>query len=150
MDRNSRMIGAFGMDVIAKMVGMKVLIVGCKGIGIEVAKNTALAGVHTLTLFDPERTAVQDLGGNFFLSDDDLGTPRAAACAPRVADLNSNVIVQAAQGEQLSEELVAAHTIVVFTTGTKVRSKPSARTRALAPAARLQDCRATAPPHRTG
>lgn len=24
MDRNSRMIGAFGLDVIAKMVGMKV------------------------------------------------------------------------------------------------------------------------------
>ena len=50
MDRNSRMIGAFGLDVIAKMVGMKVLIVGCKGVGIEVAKNTVLAGVHTLTL----------------------------------------------------------------------------------------------------
>jgi len=80
MDRNSRMIGAFGLDVIAKMVGMKVLIVGCKGIGIEVAKNTVLAGVHTLTIFDPAPTSVRDLGTNFFLTEADVAS-HAPPCA---------------------------------------------------------------------
>mmetsp|Transcript_21138 Transcript_21138/g.54122 ORF Transcript_21138/g.54122 Transcript_21138/m.54122 type:complete len:1186 (+) Transcript_21138:63-3620(+) len=117
MDRNSRMIGAFGLDVIAKMVGMKVLLVGCKGVGIEVAKNAVLAGLHTLTIFDPTPTAVRDLGGNFFLTEADIGKPRAVACAPRVAELNSNVLVQAAPGDELTEELVSQHTIVVFTRG---------------------------------
>jgi len=119
MDRNSRMIGAFGLDVIAKMVGMKVLIVGCKGIGIEVAKNTVLAGVHTLTIFDPTPTSVRDLGTNFFLTEADVGKPRATACAPRVAELNSNVLVQAAEGGELTEALVAQHTIAVFTRGSR-------------------------------
>ena len=73
MDRNSRMIGAFGLDVIAKMVGMKVLIVGCKGVGVEVAKNAVLAGLHTLTIFDPEPATPRDLGTNFFLTEADVG-----------------------------------------------------------------------------
>lgn len=119
MDRNSRMIGAYGLDVIAKMVGMKVLIVGVKGVGIETAKNTALGGVHTLTLFDPEPATVRDLGANFFITEADIGKPRAAVCAPRVAELNANVIVQAAEGAKLTEELVGRHSIVVFTQGTQ-------------------------------
>ena len=117
MDRNSRMIGAFGLDVIAKMVGMKVLIVGCKGVGIEVAKNTVLAGVHTLTLFDPEPATARDMGTNFFIQEADLGKPRAAVCAPRVGELNANVLVQAGEGAELTEALVSRHTIVVFTRG---------------------------------
>ena len=133
MDRNSRMIGSFGLDVIAKMVGMKVLIVGCKGIGIEIAKNTVLAGVHTLTLFDPEPTSPRDLGSNFFLTEEDIGTSRASACSPRVAELNSNVSVQAAPGAELTQAIVGAHTIVVFTTGdqaTLVKWNAFCRTRA--------------------
>jgi len=119
MDRNSRMIGAFGLDVIAKMVGMKVLIVGCKGVGIEVAKNTVLAGVHTLTIFDSTPTKLRDLGGNFFLTEKDIGKPRAAVCAPKVAELNANVLVQAAEGAELTEALIGQHTICVFTQGSR-------------------------------
>ena len=119
MDRNSRMIGAFGLDVIAKMVGMKVLIVGCKGVGVEVAKNTVLAGVHTLTIFDSTPTKLRDLGGNFFLTEKDIGKPRAAVCAPKVAELNANVLVQAAEGAELTEALIGQHTICVFTQGSR-------------------------------
>ena len=77
-------------------------------------------GVHTLTLFDPTPTSARDLGSNFFLTEEDIGKSRAAACAPRVADLNANVSVSAAPGSELTEALVAAHTIVVFTMGDKV------------------------------
>ena len=55
-DLYSRQIGAFGLDAMLKLIKMKVLIVGMRGVGVEVAKNTALAGVNTLTLFDPEPT----------------------------------------------------------------------------------------------
>ncbi|QRW16453.1 Ran-specific GTPase-activating protein 1 [Rhizoctonia solani] len=39
-----------------------VLIVGVKGLGVEIAKNIVLAGVKSVTLFDPEPVQVQDLG----------------------------------------------------------------------------------------
>ena len=88
MDQYSRQIGAFGLEAMLKLVRMKVLLVGVRGVGIETAKNTVLAGVHTLSLFDPEPTRVQDLGSNFFLTEADVGKSRAAVCAPKLSELN--------------------------------------------------------------
>lgn len=50
------------MQAMLKLVKMKVLVVGLRGVGIEVAKNTALAGVQTLTLHDPAKAEMRDLG----------------------------------------------------------------------------------------
>lgn len=55
------------------------------------AKNTVLAGVHTLTLFDPEPTRIEDCGANFFLTEGDVGKPRGEVCAPKLAELNDEV-----------------------------------------------------------
>ena len=43
---------------MAKLVNMRVLIVGLTGIGIEVAKNLVLAGPGYVTLSDDEPTEV--------------------------------------------------------------------------------------------
>ncbi|KAI5296913.1 hypothetical protein KEM55_005410, partial [Ascosphaera atra] len=53
------------------------------------AKNIALAGVKSLSLYDPTPTSIQDLSSQFFLQPSDVGTPRATATAPRVAELNA-------------------------------------------------------------
>ena len=50
------------VQAMLKLVKMKVLVVGLRGVGIEVAKNTALAGVQTLTLHDPAKAEMRDLG----------------------------------------------------------------------------------------
>ena len=46
-----------------------------KGVGVEVAKNTTLAGVHTLSLYDPTPTTIRDLGSNFYLTVSLIRTP---------------------------------------------------------------------------
>lgn len=117
MDLYSRQIGAFGLEAMLKLIKMKVLVCGLRGVGVEVAKNTTLAGVHTISLYDPAPVAIRDLGSNFFLQEGDLGKPRAAVCAPRVGELNPNVKVCAVT--ELTEELVAAHDAVIFTAGKK-------------------------------
>eukprot|EP00667_Euglena_gracilis_P001163 EG_transcript_1163 len=117
MDLYSRQIGAFGLEAMLKLIRMKVLICGLKGVGVEVAKNTTLAGVHTMTLYDPNPVAVRDLGSNFFLTEADLGKARAAVCAPRVAELNPAVKVTAVPA--LTDEVVGRHDAVVFTMGSK-------------------------------
>jgi len=66
-----------------------VLIVGLRGLGVEIAKNIALAGVKSLTLYDPAPAAISDLSSQFFLHPQDVGKPRAAVTAPRVAELNA-------------------------------------------------------------
>lgn len=117
MDLYSRQIGAFGLDAMLKLVKMKVLLVGLRGVGIEAAKNLALAGVHTLTLFDPKPIAERDLGSNFFVTRAEVGRARALVCAPKVQELNPNVLVRAADSElhELTEDLVASHDVLIVT-----------------------------------
>ena len=117
MDKYSRQIGAFGLEAMLKLVKMKVLIIGVKGVGIEVAKNTTLAGVHTMGLYDPELTEIRDLGSNFFLTQADVGLPRASVCTSKVQELNSTVRVK--EVAELSESVVGEYSAVVFTRGTQ-------------------------------
>jgi|EP00670_Eutreptiella_braarudii_P005199 ubiquitin-activating enzyme E1 len=117
MDLYSRQIGAFGLEAMLKLIKMKVLICGLKGVGVEVAKNTTLAGVHTMSLYDPNPIAIRDLGSNFFFTEADVGKSRAAVCAPKVAELNPAVKVHPVP--ELTEDVVAQHDAVVFTMGNK-------------------------------
>ena len=74
-----------------------VLIVGLKGLGVEVAKNIALAGVKSLTLYDPAPVQLADLSSQFFLTPADVGKPRDEVTAPRVAELNQYTPVKVHQ-----------------------------------------------------
>ncbi|CEG42526.1 ubiquitin-activating enzyme e1 [Plasmopara halstedii] len=114
MDKYSRQIGAFGLDTMAKLVKLKVLIVGLQGVGIECAKNLILAGPGAITLHDDDIAEIKDLGTNFFLTEQDVGHPRAPAVSHKLAELNKMVSVSVYQGS-LSEEVVAKHNVVIFT-----------------------------------
>jgi hypothetical protein len=58
MDLYSRQIGAFGIETMGKLINMRVIIVGIKGVGVEVAKNLILAGPGSVILCDNEVTEV--------------------------------------------------------------------------------------------
>ncbi|CAH0513186.1 unnamed protein product [Peronospora belbahrii] len=113
MDKYSRQIGAFGLETMAKLVKLKVLIVGLQGIGIECAKNLILAGPNAITLHDDGITEMKDLGTNFFLTEQDVGSPRASAVFHKLAELNKMVAVALHKGV-LTEKMVAKHNVVVF------------------------------------
>lgn len=89
----SRQLYVLGKEAMLKMQHANVLVIGLKGLGCEIAKNIALAGVKLLALYDPEPVALADLLTQFFLGADDIGKPRAAATAPRLAELNLYVPV---------------------------------------------------------
>lgn len=85
----SRQLYVLGHEAMKRMGASNVLIVGLKGLGVEIAKNIALAGVKSLTLYDPAPAQISDLSSQFFLHPEDVGKPRAAVTAPRVAELNA-------------------------------------------------------------
>lgn len=58
MDLYSRQIGAFGIETMRKLITMRVIIVGLKGVGIEIAKNLILAGPGSVVLCDDGLTEV--------------------------------------------------------------------------------------------
>ncbi|CAM9728043.1 unnamed protein product [Scytosiphon promiscuus] len=113
MDKYSRQIGAFGLEAMSKLMNLKVLIVGLRGLGVETAKNLILAGPGLVSLCDDEPVVMPDLGANFFLEEGDVGKPRARCVASKLQELNSMVSVKVASGE-LTEEIVGAHGVVVM------------------------------------
>lgn len=113
----SRQLYVLGHEAMKRMGSSNVLIVGLKGLGVEIAKNIALAGVKSLTLFDPHPAQIADLSSQFFLHPEDVGKPRAQVTAPRVAELNSYVPVSVHESKSLTDDLtqLKRYQVVVLT-----------------------------------
>jgi len=47
---------------MSKLVELRVLIYGLKGVGVEVAKNIILAGPKSVSVSDPRKSALRDIG----------------------------------------------------------------------------------------
>ncbi|KAJ9271702.1 hypothetical protein DTO212C5_2127 [Paecilomyces variotii] len=101
----SRQLYVLGHEAMKRMGSSNVLVVGLKGLGVEIAKNIALAGVKSLTLYDPAPVAISDLSSQFFLHPDDVGKRRDEVTAPRVAELNSYVPTTVFEGKNLVDDL---------------------------------------------
>jgi ubiquitin-activating enzyme E1 len=109
----SRQNAALGAETTAKLIKMKVLIYGMRGIGVETAKNLALQGVGAMTIVDPVVTSRKDIGCNFFLRESDVGKPRANVVAPQLKELNPICVV--VTSESMDESLLSRHSAVVIT-----------------------------------
>ena len=99
----SRQIGTIGMETMEKLSQLKILIVGLRGLGVEIAKNIILAGPNEVSIFDPEIANLADLGANFYLSEEDIknGKRRDQACLNQLSELNSYVKCDIMQGSDI-------------------------------------------------
>ncbi|NWT49253.1 SAE1 enzyme, partial [Chroicocephalus maculipennis] len=73
----------------------RVLLVGMKGLGAEVAKNLILAGVKGLTMLDHQQVSREDTRAQFLIPGGSLGRNRAEASLERAQNLNPMVDVKA-------------------------------------------------------
>jgi len=90
----SRQIGTFGIETMGKLIKMKVLIVGMRGLGVETAKNLILAGPQSVTIYDPTPVAWGDLSSNFYTREEHVGkVSRAQASYEKLQELNPYVKV---------------------------------------------------------
>lgn len=101
----SRQLYVLGHEAMKRMGSSNVLVVGLRGLGVEIAKNIALAGVKSLTLWDPKPAKIEDLSSQFFLHPADVGKPRAEVTAPRVSELNPYTPVKVHQSNSLTNDL---------------------------------------------
>lgn len=119
----SRQLYVMGHEAQRRMMASKALLVGCSGLGAEVAKNCILAGIHSLVIVDPLPPNTYDVGGNFYLKPGDVGNgiSRADICRPLLAELNPYVNVSVASevtaltAEQLIPLLDTGITCLVVT-----------------------------------
>ncbi|EFN60444.1 Ubiquitin-like modifier-activating enzyme 1 [Camponotus floridanus] len=70
----SRQLYVLGHDAMRRMASSDVLVSGLGGLGVEIAKNVILGGVKSVTLHDHQAMrSLQELGSQFYLTEDDLG-----------------------------------------------------------------------------
>jgi ubiquitin-activating enzyme E1 len=111
---HSRAIGTMGIETIGKLMKLNVLIVGQRGLGVEVAKNLCLAGPRSVTLYDPTTVSIGDLSANFFLSEEDVDKKtRAEATMDQLKELNPYVDVTLAK--DVKDEDVAKYSVICVT-----------------------------------
>jgi ubiquitin-activating enzyme E1 len=109
----SRQLYVMGHEAQRRMAKSNVLIVGMNGLGVETAKNVILAGVKSVTLHDDGLATMNDLASQFYITEDDLGQPRAQISAPRLAELNPYVPVSVLTGD-IQLETLKQFTVVVL------------------------------------
>jgi len=110
----SRQIGTFGLETMGKLIKMKVLIVGLRGLGVEIAKNLTLAGPNKVDLYDPTTVSIADRDSNFYIKEEHVGaTTRAEASMPQLRELNP--YVQVSVVPEFTIEMVKEYNVICIT-----------------------------------
>ena len=115
----SRQIATIGIESMKKISELKILIIGLRGLGVEICKNIILQGPSKLSIFDNIITEKKDLCCNFYLEEKDVGIKRRdTSIINKLMELNKYVNVECLSQynsiEEL-EELIEEYNIVVIT-----------------------------------
>lgn len=89
-DRQLRLWAASGQEALEN-AHVLLLNSGPGVVGVEILKNLILPGVGSFTIVDEADVAEEDLGINFFLTDDSLGRSRAGETCKYLMELNADV-----------------------------------------------------------
>lgn len=128
-DLHSRQLAVYGRDSFRKLAQAGVLIVGARGLGIEIAKNVVLAGVKRVTVWDEGACGLEDLASQFYVGEGDVvggsttTNVRSVASVSKLQELNPAVDCVAHRGEVLSEDVIATHGVVVCTETSEAEAK---------------------------
>jgi len=108
-ERLTRAAAAVGAETLAKLKDLNILVIGCKGTGIETAKNLILSNVGSVMVHDNGPTEIRDLGANFYLTEEDVAnkTPRAQAAIADLKSLNPFCKVEVWADEATPEAIAA-------------------------------------------
>jgi ubiquitin-activating enzyme E1 len=113
-DRYSRQMAALGVDTMRNLMGLTVLVVGVKGVGVETAKDLCLSGPKGVTVWDDDVATIADLGTNFYLQQSHVGVAKCSIVASSLAELNPYVEVKAHTGA-LTDRFLQSFGAVVIT-----------------------------------
>ncbi|MBN1955405.1 MAG: HesA/MoeB/ThiF family protein [Anaerolineae bacterium] len=106
-------VGEAGQE---RLANSRALVVGAGGLGSPACYYLAAAGVGTLGVVDCDRVGLSNLNRQVLYTTDDLGQPKAAAAAERLAALNPQVrVIPYAErlGPARARELAAAYDVVL-------------------------------------
>lgn len=112
----SRQISTYGMDIMIKINNIKVIIVGLRGLGVEISKNIILTGVNEISIFDDNICTISDISSNFYISEKDVNIKRRdEACIESLKGLNPEVNINKFESLEILKQNVKNYDILVIT-----------------------------------
>ena len=112
----SRQLSTLGNDTMENIMKMKILIIGIRGLGLEVAKNIILMGPKLVNIFDQSICEIRDLSSNCFILEEHIGKIRRdKACLKQLSKLNPYVKVNIIEKEEEINELIINYDFIVIT-----------------------------------
>jgi len=87
----SRQLGIIDIEIMKKLTSMNFLIIGLRGLGIEILKNLLLEGPNRVDIYDPNLIRINDLNSNYLVTEEDINKIRDETIIERIKDLNPNV-----------------------------------------------------------
>ena len=87
----SRQLGVIDIETMKKFNKIDILIIGLRGLGVEILKNLILEGPKSVDIYDPNYININDLNSNFFINEEDISKIRDEIIIERIKDLNPNV-----------------------------------------------------------
>jgi len=116
----SRQLPVYGFNGLKRISITDVLIVGLKGVGVEIAKNIILSGVRSVTIHDEDLVTVAEITSQFYLAENDIGRKITDSCVfQHLAALNPKVKVSAVSSA-LDEKFLSQFKVVILTDGKSV------------------------------
>lgn len=91
IDLYSRQLGVIDIETMKKFNKIDILIIGLRGLGVEILKNLILEGPNSVDIYDPNYINLNDLNSNFFVNEKDISRVRDEIIIERIKDLNPNV-----------------------------------------------------------
>ena len=90
----SRQLCVYDINTMIKLSKMKILILGMRGLGLEVAKNLILSGPQEVIIYDPNKVEKNDLNSNFYLNENMIenSSRRDKSVINNLKELNPYVI----------------------------------------------------------
>ena len=112
----SRQISTYGMDIMIKINNIKVIIVGLRGLGIEISKNIILTGVNEVAIFDDSICKISDISSNFYIKESDVNNKRRDdACIESLKDLNREINIKKFESFDSMKKNIKDYDILVVT-----------------------------------
>ena len=113
-DLYSRQIFTYGIELMKQIFDLKILIVGLRGLGIEIAKNLILTGLNEICITDNNICKINDLGSNFYLTENNINKEtREKACLKKLRSLNTYVNVTILEGGNIFENIKRFNLIII-------------------------------------
>lgn len=90
----SRQLYVLGHEGMKKMQQATALIIGIDGLGQEIVKNIALAGIGKIYIYDNTPVTICDLSAGFYFSQEDIGKPKGKSVVNKLLSINKHTKIE--------------------------------------------------------